>query len=98
MVLGIFSETPFFLSEESLTLQSGDRLVLYTDGLTDTTSPEGHFYGLDRLIQQLHTCCKMFPADLCSAIFSDLKEYQSSSEQFDDMTMLVMEYNEGERL
>ena len=92
MVLGLFSEEPFFLSEETLTLQAGDLLVLYTDGLTDTTSPEGRFYGLERLVERLHTCCEMLPYDLCSAIFSDLKNYQGSSEQFDDMTMLVMEY------
>ncbi len=93
MVLGIFAESPFHLTEEILSLQAGDRLVLYTDGLTDTTSPEGHFYSLERLVQQLHTCCDLLPADLCAAIFSDLQDYQSSSEQFDDMTMLVMEYH-----
>jgi len=93
MVLGIFAEDPFFLSEETLTLQSGDRLVLYTDGLTDTTSPEGYFYGLERLMDQLQASCNMLPADLCSSIFNDMKDYQASSEQFDDMTMLVMEYH-----
>jgi len=93
MVLGIFAESPFHLTEEIISLQAGDRLVLYTDGLTDTTSPEGQFYSLERLVLRLHTCCDLLPADLCAAIFSDLKDYQSSSEQFDDMTMLVMEYH-----
>ena len=91
--MGIFAEAPFHLTEEIISLQAGDRLVLYTDGLTDTNSPEGQFYSLERLVQQLHTCCDLLPADLCAAIFSDLKDYQSSSEQFDDMTMLVMEYH-----
>ena len=92
MVLGVFTESPFHLTEEILDLQAGDRLVLYTDGLTDTTSPEGRFYSLERLEQQLQTCYDLPPTELCAAIFSDLKDYQSSSEQFDDMTMLVMEY------
>jgi sigma-B regulation protein RsbU (phosphoserine phosphatase) len=92
MVLGLFSTHPFFLSEESLILQDGDRLVLYTDGLTDMVSPEGEFYGLEQLIERLRLCCDILPDELCSAIFDDLKAYQGSSEQFDDMTLLVMEY------
>jgi sigma-B regulation protein RsbU (phosphoserine phosphatase) len=96
MVLGIFPDVPFFLSEEILDLQPGDRLVLYTDGLTDTTSPEGQFYGLERLVQQLHQCGEVLSGDLCAAIFQDLRAYQSTSEQFDDMTMLVMEFRPQE--
>lgn len=93
MVLGLFSAHPFFLSEESLKLQEGDRLVLYTDGLTDMISPEGKFYGLEKLIERLRLCCDFQPEELCSAIFHDLKAHQGSSEQFDDMTLLVMQYD-----
>jgi serine phosphatase RsbU (regulator of sigma subunit) len=93
MVLGLFSAHPFFLSEETLTLQDGDRLVLYTDGLTDMVSPDGKFYGLEQLIEQLRLCCDYLPAELCSAIFQNLKDYQGSSEQFDDMTLLIIKYN-----
>jgi serine phosphatase RsbU (regulator of sigma subunit) len=92
MVLGLFSDHPFFLSEESLLLQEGDRLVLYTDGLTDMISPEGNFYGLEKLIEQVRLCCDDLPEQICSAIFDDLKAHQGSSEQFDDMTLLIMQY------
>lgn len=91
MVLGVFPGVPFFLTEETITLQPGDRLVLYTDGIIDATSPEGKFHGLERLKQRLKTCCDLLPGEICSAVFSDLQDYQSDSEQFDDMTMLVME-------
>jgi len=79
------------LSEEQTVLQSGDRLVLYTDGLTDILSPDGRSFGLSRLKNTLLTHAHLRPDELCSAIFAELADYQGEAEQYDDMTMLVVE-------
>jgi serine phosphatase RsbU (regulator of sigma subunit) len=79
------------LSEETVALAPGDRLVLYTDGLTDALSPAGRPFGLGRLKATLQTHATLSPDELCTAVFADLSAYQGAAEQYDDMTILVVE-------
>lgn len=68
----------------------GDRLVLYTDGLTDVLAPDERLFDLGQLESLLQSHAALLPSGLCTATFSDLAAYQGSAEQFDDMTMLVV--------
>jgi sigma-B regulation protein RsbU (phosphoserine phosphatase) len=79
------------LSEERLDLAPSDRLVLYTDGLTDLLSPDDRLFGLGRLQSTLQSHAALPPPELCAAVFADLAAYQGSAEQYDDMTMLVVD-------
>ena len=79
------------LSEERLDLLSGDRLVLYTDGLTDALDEDGRFFGLDRLLALVQSQAGLSAFELCQATFDRLAAYQGHAEPFDDMTMLVVE-------
>jgi serine phosphatase RsbU (regulator of sigma subunit) len=79
------------LSEEQVDLAPGDRLVLYTDGLTDALAPDEQPFGLQRLTALLQSQADLPPAELCAATFECLLAYQGQAEQYDDMTMLVME-------
>jgi sigma-B regulation protein RsbU (phosphoserine phosphatase) len=90
-LLGVFEPDALYLSEEEVELRSGDRLALYTDGLTDIVSPEGHGYGLQRLMTLMaeHAC--EAPEAFNEAVFAELRRHCSGGEQFDDMTMLVVD-------
>ena len=79
------------LSEERIDLAPGDRLVLYTDGLVDSLSPEGESYGEDRLKAFLALHGDLPPRELCDAAFAELAAFQSGAEQFDDMAVLATE-------
>jgi sigma-B regulation protein RsbU (phosphoserine phosphatase) len=79
------------LSEETIRLLPGDRLVLYTDGLTDVMTLHGQPLGLDRLRTMLQSHAHLSPDELCAATFTDLTAYQGDAQQYDDMTMLVVE-------
>jgi serine phosphatase RsbU (regulator of sigma subunit) len=81
------------LSEEQTTLNPGDRLVLFTDGLVDLLSPEGRAFGLGRLKNTLNAHLHLTPDGLCAATFAELARFQADAEQYDDMTMLVVEVN-----
>ena len=89
VALGVFEDIS--IETTRLDLQSGDRLVLYTDGLTDVLSPSEERYELQRL-KELFQAYASLPADqLCSLVFDSLAEYQGGIEQYDDMTMLILE-------
>lgn len=91
MPLGLFDEQIFQPTEEEIELQSGDRLVLYTDGLVDLDDPGGKNFERQNLIRLVNQHAHLPPGDICTNIFLDLQTFQSGSEQTDDMTILVME-------
>jgi sigma-B regulation protein RsbU (phosphoserine phosphatase) len=89
--LGYLDTQDLFLTEETLALQPGDRLALFTDGLTDTISPQGRRFDLPSLRSLLATGHHLAAADLCNLVFETLAAYQADAEQYDDMTLLVVE-------
>jgi serine phosphatase RsbU (regulator of sigma subunit) len=89
--LGFPDMDELYLSLETVDLQPGDRLVLYTDGLTDAISADGRPFGRERLIAYLRSRAGAAAADLCDGIFSELAAHQGAAAQFDDMSMLAVE-------
>ncbi len=90
-LLGMLDMDQLHLSEEQIVLAPGDRLVLYTDGLIDALAADGRPFELSRLVVALQSYTGLPAEELCAAIFADLAAYQGTSEQYDDMTMLVVE-------
>ncbi len=95
VVLGILDQEDLHLSEETLQLQPGDRLMLYTDGLVDVQDPDGGLYNREALKQVMAGYAHLPAKELCQAVFDHLAEVRGEAEQYDDMTMLVLEV-EGE--
>jgi sigma-B regulation protein RsbU (phosphoserine phosphatase) len=91
IALGVLGAEEFYLSEENISLASRDRLVLYTDGLSDVITLDEQPYGLSRL-KTLFCGHGDLPAEeFCQAVFADLAAYHGEAEPFDDMTLLVVD-------
>ncbi|HEU5087075.1 MAG TPA: PP2C family protein-serine/threonine phosphatase, partial [Roseiflexaceae bacterium] len=90
-VLGYFDDSELNLSEDLLTMQPGDRLILYTDGLTDVLDASGTRYNLEQLEEMVCRYAACSAAELIEETFAALAAFQGQAEQFDDMTMLVIE-------
>lgn len=90
-VLGILEGEKFELSEEETELAPGDLLFLYTDGLVDVLNAAGHFSGFDPLKQLLEAQAGKSADAACAAVFEELTAYRGPVEQFDDMTLLVLD-------
>jgi sigma-B regulation protein RsbU (phosphoserine phosphatase) len=79
------------LDEARLQFTPGDTLVCYSDGLTDATSPDGTFYGLERLKAVVAGGVAYESAgDLVEAILADVDAFRAGTPQPDDLTLFVM--------
>ncbi len=76
------------------TLAPGDRLFLYTDGVTEALSKDKELYGDARLLAVLNRegVAKLPLEELVNYIREDISRFASGAEQSDDITMLVLEY------
>ena len=81
-----------------ITLNKGDRLFLYTDGVTEATNAQNQLYGEDRLLKFMNENSAMPQTTLLSGIKKELDIFVGEALQFDDITMLMFDYkpNEGD--
>ena len=75
--------------EDADTLEPGQILVLYTDGVTEASSPQDEMYGLDRFSKPFCSCQSLKLSQMFNHIEKDLKEFQQGN-QFDDTTVLAL--------
>ena len=81
--------------EQTLQLEHGDILFLYTDGVTEATDAGNQLFGNDRLLQ---TLSRTFSTDMegcrevCVTVKEDLDRFVGEAPQFDDITMLCLYY------
>jgi sigma-B regulation protein RsbU (phosphoserine phosphatase) len=90
MALGLFEEALFVAEERSIDVRPGDRLVLYTDGLTDVTDPDGQMLERSRLEALFLRHADQPPEGMGRAIFADLSAFQRHAPPFDDMALLIV--------
>jgi serine phosphatase RsbU (regulator of sigma subunit) len=91
MVLGVMEVSQLNLTEEELVLASGDRLVMYTDGVTDVPGPDGRFFGGERLDHLLQGMVSTPASQICEAVFTSLDKFRGEADPFDDMTLIILE-------
>lgn len=75
-------------------LLPGDRIYLYTDGVTEATNSETELYGEDRLLEALNSVDTSTPKSTCENIFDSVSKFVNGAEQFDDITMLSFSLQE----
>ena len=75
-----------------LTLNPGDRLFLYTDGVPEATNAENKLYGEDRLLSFMNQNTSMEATKLLPALKANIDEFVGEAPQFDDITMLMLDY------
>lgn len=76
----------------NMILEPGDKLFQYTDGVTEATNEKQEFYGMNRLEVILNKNKDSSPNELLPLIKEDIDKFVKDAEQFDDITMLCLEY------
>ena len=86
--LGILEKAPY--TAGSTVLQSGDWLVVFTDGVVEAEDTKGSEYGEQRLLFVLHTGAHLTPGMLLQNITADLDRFVAGAPQHDDVTCLLV--------
>jgi sigma-B regulation protein RsbU (phosphoserine phosphatase) len=90
MPLAIEGETPY--KEDSITLNPGDTLFMYTDGVTEAESASGSFYGETRLADALNQYGNLAASEIVNTIRTDINTFVAGYPQSDDITMLAVRF------
>ena len=77
----------------SMQLEVGDKVFQYTDGVTEATDLQKQLYGMERLEKVLNEKCKeASPEQTLEFVKADIDAFVGEADQFDDITMLCLEY------
>ena len=78
--------------EYELTLEPGSKLFVYTDGVPEATNSYNEMFGTDRMVEALNTDIDAHPKEILDCVREAVDDFVEDAEQFDDLTMLCMEY------
>jgi serine phosphatase RsbU (regulator of sigma subunit) len=81
--------------ESELLLAPGDRLLVYTDGITDTRNGAGELYGLDRLQGRLGAAPERSAQAWLAGLVADLERFRGETPWSDDLTALTFHHRAG---
>jgi serine phosphatase RsbU (regulator of sigma subunit) len=88
--VGLVDDAEF--SVETLQLQPGDRVVIYSDGVTDAQDVHGNFFGRRRLRDLIEANPDLSTPELHATLIQTLDNFTEGAVQADDITLLVLQY------
>jgi len=86
--LGLFCGAQYTVRHSSL--DEGDSLVLYSDGITEAQDPEGNEYDEPRLIRSLRDRFHQDTGAVADGVLRDVARYRDTRPPHDDMTLLIV--------
>src|SRR3954465_3191938 len=89
-IVGLFDSATF--DEETVALQPGDWLILFSDGVSEAMSASGAEYGESRIVSLVERNKQLEPRQLLEALFADVREFTRGAPQSDDITAMVLRY------
>jgi phosphoserine phosphatase RsbU/P len=90
MPVGLLEDANFQV--ETAQLKPGDKLVIYSDGVTEAANPQGEFFGKKRLREIVVAHAAAGCAALRDAVLDAVTGFIATARQADDITLLVIEY------
>ena len=76
-------------------LQPGDMLFVYTDGVPEANNKERKLFGTERMVSALNKDPAADPQGILKNVREAVDQIVNDAEQFDDLTMLCIEYKKG---
>ncbi len=88
--IGLDENISEFLGEAEINLNTGDGVVLYTDGITESENFKGEFYGLERLCNVVSENWHLSAQEIQEIVIADVKGHIAQHTVFDDITLVVI--------
>ena len=89
LVLGAMPDIAY--TDHEIRLGKGDKLFIYTDGVTEATNPDYKLFGIDRTLEALNRYREGSPQEILEGVDVSIKEFVGDGKQFDDLTMMCIE-------
>jgi sigma-B regulation protein RsbU (phosphoserine phosphatase) len=93
MPVGIFGDAEFSCS--SFQFEVGDVFVAYTDGITEAENRQGEQWGVPRLETLLASCSRATSEQIIRRVLDEVSTFAKGQPQRDDMTLVVMDVQQG---
>jgi len=90
VALGVVEDAVY--TQQSMSLDPGDLLVLYTDGATDARNPAGELFGAVRLDETIRSCAAQPAASVVNAVVGTISAFAAGAPPEDDLTVLAIRY------
>ena len=90
-MLGMIEDVDMFLEEKQVQLQSHDKILLYTDGVTEAENASRDRFGLERLKETFAKHSQKPANELMQAVKGEVYSFIGDHPQYDDITLVVME-------
>lgn len=88
LILGVKKNVLF--EERSVTLNSGDVVLFYTDGLTEARDSDGNMFGTSGLYNHLNTCLHLPAESILDSFYDRIHEFAGSRNLLDDISIVVV--------
>ncbi|MBI3949433.1 MAG: SpoIIE family protein phosphatase [Acidobacteria bacterium] len=86
--LGIFDSVAY--TEDVAYFHQGDILVMYTDGITESTDAAGRVFGLQQLVSLVRTHAEESAGEICQKIVQEVQHFSAPDGPADDLTIVVV--------
>jgi len=88
--IGLDDDIADFIDQTTVQLESGDGVVLYTDGITEAENTSGEQYGLERLCEIVSQHWSQSAEEIKEAVIADVRQHIGEHEMYDDITLVVL--------
>ena len=93
IMLGMMPDIERFMEEKQLQMESGDKILLYTDGVTEALDQSQGRFGLDRLKEVFQAHSAKPAKELMKIVRDEVYAFIGNAPQYDDITLVVLEAN-----
>jgi sigma-B regulation protein RsbU (phosphoserine phosphatase) len=90
LIVGAFKQATF--EEETVQLDPGDVLVVFSDGITEALNTDGEEFGEERLLSCVKANPELTPTALLERLLDAVHQFTTGAVQNDDLTLLVLRY------
>jgi sigma-B regulation protein RsbU (phosphoserine phosphatase) len=88
MIIGMFAQARY--EEAAITLEPGDVLMAFSDGVSEAHNPTGEEFSEDRVKEVLARTAPLPVSEMSAQILAELRQWMANAEQYDDLTFLLM--------